>query len=195
MHGLLSPPAELRVPEFLLRPIRPADAEMDHDAVMESKEFLRAWEQTGWPEDDFTVEANREDLVRLERRHKAGESFAYTVVAPSLTQCLGCVYIFPTAAPLFTRAQIFAHGDHRWREFEVAVYFWARKSVLPRRFEQRLLEHLSHWLQQAWNVPRHLFVTSELYSQQVALLASTGRTLRFELSYPNKAGKELAYAA
>src|SRR5215218_4357264 len=85
---------ELRTDEFLLRPIRESDAELDYDAVMESREFLRLWEQSTWPEDDFTVEANRADMAKLERRHAEGESFTYTVMNLEETRCLGCVYIF-----------------------------------------------------------------------------------------------------
>lgn len=106
MQDNFSAPPGLSAPEFLLRPIQESDAALDHEAVMESKEFLRSWEQTGWPEDDFTVEANRADLVRLAQRHNAGTSFAYTVLDPSLAKCLGCVYIFPTTAALFSKAKI-----------------------------------------------------------------------------------------
>lgn len=40
----------------------------------------------------------------------------------------------------------------------------------------------------------HLVVTSELVEQQVALIETTGRSLHFELAYPIKSGRELAYA-
>src|SRR3954469_1414754 len=99
-------PEGLRTDEFLLRPIRASDAELDHEAVMESKEFLRRWEQSSWPTDDFTVDANRDDMVKLERRHAAGESFAYTVMSPTETQCLGCVYVQPTTSRWLAKAQI-----------------------------------------------------------------------------------------
>ncbi len=49
---------------------------------MESREFLRTWNQSTWPEDDFTVEANREDMVKMEQRHVDGEAFGYTMVTP-----------------------------------------------------------------------------------------------------------------
>jgi len=47
-------------------------------------------------------------MVKLERRHAAGESFAYTVMSPTETQCLGCVYIVPTTWPYLAGAQITA---------------------------------------------------------------------------------------
>ena len=76
-------PEGLRTDEFLLRPIRASDAERDYEAVMESREFLRRWEQSSWPTDDFTVDANRKDMEKLERRHTGGESFTYAVLNPT----------------------------------------------------------------------------------------------------------------
>jgi hypothetical protein len=187
-------PEELRTDEFLLRPIRASDAELDYEAVMESKEFLRQWEQSSWPADDFTVEANREDLDKLERRHTDGESFTYTVMNPTETQCLGCVYIFPTTARLFSKAQISAIDGARWSEFEAAVYFWIRKSRLADELDRRLLDALGPWLEHDWGIEPHLIVTNEQFEQQVAMIEGANLQLRFHLTFPNEPGKSLAYA-
>lgn len=90
--------AELRTEEVFLRPIVANDAEVDYGAVMETREYLRLWQQSTWPEDDFTVEANRKDLVDLEQRHVEHRAFTYTVLDPDGTRSLGCVYVFPTSA-------------------------------------------------------------------------------------------------
>jgi hypothetical protein len=81
-------PAVLRTEEFVLRPIVADDAELDYAAVMETREYLRLWRQTTWPEDDFTVEENRKDLVECEERHLAGRAFTYTVLHPCGSECL-----------------------------------------------------------------------------------------------------------
>lgn len=187
-------PDELRTDEFLLRPILASDAQLDYEAVMESKEFLRQWEQSSWPEDDFTVDANREDLAKLERRHTDGESFTYTVMNPTETQCLGCVYIFPTTARLFSKAQISAVDGARWSAYEAAVYFWIRKSRLADRLDRRLLEALGPWLEHEWNIEHHLIVTNEQFAQQVAMIERINLQLKFQLTFPNEPGKSLAYA-
>lgn len=187
-------PEELRTDEFLLRPIRAADAELDYEAVMESKEFLRLWEQSSWPEDDFAVEANREDLDKLERRHTDGESFTYTVMNPAETQCLGCVYIFPTAARLFSKAQISAIDGARWCEYEAAIYFWIRKSRLADELDRRLLEALGPWLEHDWRIEHYLIVTNEQFEQQVSMIETAKQQLRFQLTFPNEPGKSLAYS-
>lgn len=185
---------ELRMNKYVLRPIREADAESDYDAVMESKEFLRTWEQTGWPADDFTIEANREDVVRLERRHDAGESFTYTVADANESRCLGCVYIFPTSAPLFSKARITAIREAAWHDFDVSVYFWVRKSMVAEKFDGSLISTIDEWLRNDWHVTNYVTVTSQQAKQQIDLLESTGRVPQFELAYQNKIGKELAYA-
>jgi hypothetical protein len=187
-------PEGLGTDEFLLRPILASDAELDYEAVMESKEFLRQWEQSSWPEDDFTVEGNREDLAKLERHHADGESFTYTTMNPTETQCLGCVYIFPTAARLFSRAQISAIDGAWWSEFEAANYFWIRKSRLADKLDRRLLEALGPWLEHDWRIERYLIVTNEQFEQQVAMIEGANRQLRFQLTFPNEPGKSLAYA-
>ncbi|MBE1875816.1 hypothetical protein [Myceligenerans pegani] len=99
-------PAELRTEEFALRPIVADDAELDYAAVMDSREHLRLWRQSTWPEDDFTLEANREDLIDMEQRHAAWRAFSYTVLDPAGTRCLGCVYVFPTSATFLARATV-----------------------------------------------------------------------------------------
>lgn len=94
---------------FLIRPLLATDVELDYAAVMESKEFLRKWEQTGWPADNFTLAENLEDLQRAEDRHVNREAFTFTVLNPTETECLGCIYIFPHGTLV-----IQSRGDVGW---------------------------------------------------------------------------------
>lgn len=186
-------PDGLTTDSFTLRPIVAADAELDYAAVMESREYLRTWEQTGWPTDDFTVAANREDLEKLERRHANREAFTYTVMNLAQTECLGCVYLMPTNARMFAGARITPVGDHRWEDFEAAVYFWVRRSRLEMATDRTLLDVLRIWLAEDWNFQGHLIVTSELFTQQVAMIRLTDLQLRFTVEEPDKPGRYLAY--
>jgi len=187
-------PERLTTGDFVLRPIRAADAELDYAAVMESRDFLRGWEQTGWPEDDFTVAANREDLEMLERRHANREAFTYTVLNPSQTECLGCVYLMPTDARSLSRAQITPVGNDRWDEYDAAVYLWVRKSQMPAETDRALLDALRAWLAQEWTFRGVLYLTSELFTQQVAMIENTNLRLQFEVRESDKPGRYLAYA-
>lgn len=192
----LSVPEGLTSDHFILRPIVGDDAELDYAAVMESKEYLRPWEQTGWPEDDFTVDANRKDLEGLERRNASGEAFTYTVMNPSETECLGCVYIVPTdtAARWFARANITPVGKQRWDDYDAAVYFWIRLSRLASHTDRVLLDALRTWLAQDWRIRSLLFVTNEQFTQQLDMINHTDLQLQFEIAFPGKPGRYLAYA-
>lgn len=116
-------PAELRAEEFFLRPIVADDAEMDYAAVMETREHLRLWRQSTWPEDDFTVEANREDLIELEQRHAAHRAFTYTVLDSDGTECLGCVYVYPTSATFLAKSAVTPVGGDQWADVDAVIFF------------------------------------------------------------------------
>lgn len=61
-------------------------------------------------------------------------SFAYTVVNPSESLVLGCVYINPT----------------RKRGYEAVVYLWARQSELAGGLETRLFASVKQWIAKEW---------------------------------------------
>ena len=185
-------PARHSTDLFLLRPLRETDAVLDHAAVMESRVQLRTWELSTWPEDDFTVEANREDLARHERLHVEGRAFTYTVMDPTATECLGCVYLFPTDAPFLAAAQVAPVGDARWDDVEAAVYYWVRTSGSA-TMDRALLDTLRVWLEDDWPIDDYVFVTSERFTQQVDVIEGTDLELRFEIAEPDKSGRYLAY--
>jgi hypothetical protein len=189
----LDVPEGLTTEEFVLRPIVAADAELDYAAVMESRDYLRTWEQSSWPEDDFTVAANREDLEKLEQRHANHQAFTYTVLDPAGTECLGCVYLMATDARMFAGARITPVGDRRWADYEAAVYFWVRRSRLAAGTDRALLDALRTWIAQDWNLGGHVIVTNEQFAQQVDLIGQTDLRLRFQIEEANKPGRYLAY--
>ncbi len=160
---------------------------------MESRSILLTWEQTGWPAEDFTVRANREDLERLQQRHLDRQAFTYTVLDPTETVCLGCVYLLPPDSPAFAKARVQAMGDSAWSAHRAVVSFWVRASRLPTGLDRRLLDALRTWLREAWTLEHVLFLTSEAFEQQVALLEADGLRLRFRLWTDGKPAAELAF--
>lgn len=186
-------PERLETESFVLRPILASDDRLDYDAVMESKEFLRLWEQTTWPEDDFTVEANREDLEKLERRHAENGAFTYTVLTNDETECLGCVYIIATNAQMFANATVTPLADRSWEDFEATVYFWVRESRLESGLDRAVLESLRRWFETEWEFDGVLFVTSELFAQQVEMIRAAGLERRFTIAETGKPGPYLAF--
>lgn len=190
----LVPPDRLIADDYVLRPITVADAQLDHEAVMASRELLRRWEQSTWPEDDFTVDDNRADMELMERRHADGYAFGYTMLTPDESECLGCVYVFPHDAKFLAAADIAALGERRWDEIGAAVLFWVRADRLDGGLDDRLLADLRRWFADAWAVAPVVFMTSELFTEQVALLESSGLRRCFTIAEPGKPGLGVAFA-
>lgn len=186
-------PASLATAEFTLRPITADDAEIDFAAVVETREHLRLWEQSTWPADDFTVEENREDLVGLEQRHSEHRAYTYTVLDPSGTESLGCVYVFPTTASFLTKAAVTPVSGDRWDDVEAVVYFWARLSRMQSGMDGRLLDALREWFARDWKLDRTVYVTNEQFTQQVELIGRTDLEVKFTLVEPEKPGTYLVY--
>jgi hypothetical protein len=185
--------AGLRTEQFVLRPITADDADLDHAAVMETREHLRLWEQSTWPEDDFTVEADRKDLVDLEQRHVEHRAFTYTVLGPDGTECLGCVYVFPTSATFLVRSAVTPVGHDQWRDVDAVVFFWVRLSRMRTGMDEILLAALRAWFSEEWQLESAVYVTNEQFQHQVELFDRTDLTLKFELVEPGKPGKYLAF--
>src|SRR5699024_11362507 len=93
-------PAGLTAYSFTLRPTPAAAARPDCEAVMASLEYLRQWEQsTGRkaisrsPTIRATSSTSNDGIPRTS--HSPIRSFTYTMLDPSESLCLGCVYIVP----------------------------------------------------------------------------------------------------
>lgn len=179
--------------EFLIRPLRATDVDLDYAAVMESKEFLRKWEQSSWPEDNFTLADNLEDLVRHEREHINRESFTFTVMNPTETFCFGCIYIFPRTARWLSQNETTPMGETEWADYEAVILFWIRQSRLREAMDRKLLDVLRPWFEQEWPFSGHLFLTNEQFEQQVAMFDNANLQLQFKVKLPDHSGKYLAY--
>ena len=161
---------------MLLRPLRSADAELDHDAVTSSAAQLRRWSDSPWPADDFTLADNRADLELHECEHDKGAAFTFTVLDPEESRCLGCVYVgpvWPEAAPLCEGAALAA-----------SVGFWVRTSELACDLDRHLLATLRTWLKDEWAFDCVLFTNNLQETRQQGLLSDAGLE-RLPLRWPD----------
>jgi len=78
-------PEKLVADEFIFRPLLGSDCKLDYDAVINSRDMLRVWEQDDWPSDDFTFDENLEDLDEHEADHKQRIAFTFTIMNPDET--------------------------------------------------------------------------------------------------------------
>ncbi len=127
-------PERLETTEFRLRMLTVNDVVKDYDAVMTSVDHLKTiWPGGRWPE-GLTLEQDLIDLGWHQREFQTRRSFAYTVVTPSESMVIGCVYIDPT----------------RRRGYDAAVFLWARQSELAGGLEARLYAAVKSWIAKDW---------------------------------------------
>ena len=175
-----SVPESLTTDEFLLRPLRATDVELDYDAVISSRAEL--WLRSGctWPREGFTLEENLADLVEHEGEHIERLAFTYTVMKPDGTECLGCIYVNPLSRMLERKGasaeQIAEIGDYAsW------TTFWIRQSRLADGLDARLLHALIDWFQTQWAFKRVVFVATKEQERQLQLFTQAGMRLLFAL--------------
>jgi len=121
-------PAKLETEKFRLRMLTVNDIVKNYNAVMTSVARLKTlFRPNGnWPT-GLTFEQDLIDLGWHHREFQRRSSFAYTVMSPTESQCLGCVYINPT----------------RKREHDAAVFLWVRDSEFKRA-----------WTRSSWTLSR-----------------------------------------
>ncbi len=131
------PPLELDTDRVRLEPLAPEHVELDFAALMGSREHLQRTLHWGtWPSEDFTVEENRADLERHWQEFQGNQGYAYTVLAPDRSRCVGCVYLLP------------GNGEGWERSAELA--FWVVEDELESQLDMHLLDSLLSWFEYAW---------------------------------------------
>ncbi len=158
-------PSGLQTEELILEPLRASHVEVDFDAVVSSQPMLRRWSQSSWPDDDFTLDDNLEDLARHESEHLEREAFTYTVLNPHKTECLGCVYIVPLPPHIDT-----VPGD----ECVSLTRFWVRQSRLADDLDRRLLTYVIEWFENDWRFDRAYIGAAREDSRQLDIFSLAG---------------------
>jgi len=154
-------PAELRTDEFLLRPLRATDVDLDYEAVIATQETLRRTSGGRWPRPDFTLEENLADLQGHEADFHARRGFTYTVMDPTETRCFGCVYAYPPEN---------AGADIAASDYEAVVWFWVRPDGVAADLDRRLLAALVPWLRDDFAFARVLFRAMADDERQTSIL-------------------------
>jgi RimJ/RimL family protein N-acetyltransferase len=180
---------------FVVRPLVPSDVVLDHDAVMASREFLYHWEQDPpYPPENFSVEDNLEDLVRMDIEHHNGTRYTYTVMNATETQVLGCIYLTPNDDRMYRTARVTSHDGTDLSSVDATVAFWVRPSTWKEGFERLMLEAILGWLRDQWSFERAVIVTNEKLDHQIATIESLGLTRRFDYDRDRDMYTSHAYA-
>ena len=119
------------------------DVVKDYDAVMTSVDHLRGvfGPESTWPAADLTLEQDLIDLGWHQKEFQIRRSFAYTVMSPDESVCLGCCYIYPSDK-----------GG-----FAAKAFWWVRSSALAEGLDDRLGAAFRAWLRDRWPFKRVAF--------------------------------------
>lgn len=129
-------PEKLETDKFRLRMLTVNDVVKDYDAVMTSINYLKGvfGPKYDWPPEDLTLEHDLANLGWHQTEFLWRTSFAYTVMESNESQCLGCVYIFPSEK----------------KTYEVEVYCWVRKSAADEGLDPVLYKTVRKWIKEKW---------------------------------------------
>lgn len=141
-------PECLETDKFRLRMLTVIDVVKDYDAVMTSIDHLKGvfGPHSKWPSDELTLEQDLIDLGWHQKEFQRRSSFAYTVMNPDESQCLGCVYIDPT----------------KKINYDAEIYLWVRKSEFDKGLDTVLFDYVKKWVQNDWPFKNAAFPGREI---------------------------------
>jgi len=135
-------PEDFKIPELLekkfhLRMLSVNDVVKDYDAVMTSIDHIQKTKPFGpnddWPK-DLTFKQDMIDLGWHQKEFQKRSSFTFTVMNLDETECLGCVYIYPS------------HNPH----YDAIVILWVRQSEVSNGLDELLFSSVKTWIRNEW---------------------------------------------
>ena len=135
----LEVPEKLEHTKFLARKLTARDVYLDYFAVMSSIDIIRSTRGGSWPTKELTFEDDLIDLAWHQREFEHKSSFAYTVMTPDETECVGCFYLYPIGM----RGEAPEGSD-------VDVSFWVTQKAYDNGLYVELYKALDEWLRTKW---------------------------------------------
>lgn len=126
-------PSQWQGQQVLLVPASPEWVELDFKAVIESRSKLKHLFGPGdtWPPDNLDISMNSADLAWHAREFESRRSFAYHLLSHDKQNCLGCLYIYPTASTQHqAEAYLWTHinlSTERARLIEDEIISWTTR--------------------------------------------------------------------
>lgn len=144
-----SPPERLTTSEVIVFPTDVSFYESDHEAVMKSKEMLRIWGLSSWPEDSFSALENKEDLSHHVQDNLEHTAFGYMIYSLDLKTCFGSLYVNPLDG--------IKDHYHTTREdlklvnlFDVRLDYWIAQG--EDAIERHVTQEFRKWFQETWKI-------------------------------------------
>jgi hypothetical protein len=121
-------PAGLKHERFHLRMLSIHEVVKDFAAILDRVEP----DGSPAPPEGLTLEQNLVDLGWHQKEFQLRRSFAYTVLSPDESVCLGCVYLYPTD------------------DADARVHVWVRGSAWEDGLDPVLEQAVRAWVDEAW---------------------------------------------
>jgi hypothetical protein len=172
------PPQTFESEAVVIFPTNEAFYLSDHEAVMRSKEGLRVWSQSPWPEDSFTPEQNREDLLLHVADNKNHEAYGYMIYSPDRKTCFGSLYVNPLAG-LSENYSLSAAEAQSLGGFDARLDYWVVDGEPA--LEKQITESVRDWLNEGWNI-QPLFACRREMRERQAIYQSLGFELFLDLT-------------
>lgn len=131
-------PVPVETARFRIRPITVHDVVKDYDAVMTSKEHLRAHLPWDWPPDDLSLEQDLIDLGWHQKEWQMKTSFDLAVMNPDESRLLGCLYVDPTEKA----------------GYDAEITWWVRADELDTGLDAALEATIRPWIAERWPFSR-----------------------------------------
>ena len=127
-------PVEKKMSEYVFLKVDPKYSELDFNALMSSRFFIREQLKTDWPSDTFTLEENTETLVSDLKSFELKSNFTFHIFNKSRTQIIGCFYISSTTDS----------------NYDAAVFVWVKEEYLSSDIFRNIKLHIQSWILNAW---------------------------------------------
>lgn len=148
------PPKDVTTDRFVIFQTDEGLFESDHAAVMKSRDYLRVWSQSSWPEDDFSPEQNREDLKQHVDDNRTHTAYGYMIYSPDRKTCYGSLYVNPSK-PIMTNYITTVVQRDELEKYDARIDCWIAPDV-ETGFEADILKSIREWLENEWKI-RPLF--------------------------------------
>lgn len=143
-----SPPQSLITDSFQLFPTDIEFYQTDFEAVMKSKEMLRIWGLSNWPEDSFTPEENKEDLKHHVQDNSDHAAYGYMIYSRDSKTCLGSLYVNPLP-PVKENYHVSEIDKSLLDQFDARLDYWVTSGS---GLESLITEGLITWFTETWNI-------------------------------------------
>lgn len=167
-------PDQLTTADLIIRRQQLDDNDADYAAVMDSRNELRIWSDSDWPEDNFTPEDNRLDLAMHIEEHRRDEAYGFSIFSAEESRFLGSLYI-NSVAPFIEN--YFAEPDavQKLKNVDARVEYWLRQGT-DEPSEIGFIHTVQTWLSQAWWFERVAFGSRRNMHMQRQRYAAAGLT-------------------